>query len=481
MTAPAAARTRHEETRVARSRQAALLVLCLGELMIVLDTTVVNVALPSIRSSLGFSQASLAWAVNAYTLSFGGFLLIAGRLGDLYGRRRWFTAGTALFTAASLLCGVSGTGAELVAARGIQGIGGAMVGATSLSLITSLFPEASERCRAMALFGFLTAGGGCVGVLAGGILTGVLDWHWIFLVNVPVGIAVCILSMTVLSDDPKPRHARGRLDVTGAVTVTAAITLVVYAVVGTGQHRWLSWPTIGPLIVAAGLAAVFVGAQARSSAPLLPHRIVRAPNFALANGIAILWAATMFAWFFFSALYLQVVLGYGPVRVGLAFLPASLLMAVVSLRLSARLVGRLGRRIPLSGGLIIAAAGLTLLARAPVSGDYARDVLPAMLLFGTAGGTILNPLLLAATNDIPPDDAGVASGAVNSSFMMGGALSLGVLATVSAARASSLVTSGHPQLTALNGGYHIAFVVGAGLAIAATCLTPFLDQRSGRR
>jgi EmrB/QacA subfamily drug resistance transporter len=466
MTAPAAARTPHAsrarraETRALRSRQAALLVLCMGELMIVLDTTIVNVALPSIRSSLGFSQTSLAWVVNGYTLSFGGFLLIAGRLGDLYGRRRWFTAGTALFTAASLLCGLSGTQAELTAARGIQGLAGAIVAATSLSLITSLFPEASQRCRAMALFGFVTAGGGCIGVLAGGVLTGLLDWHWIFLVNVPVGIAVCLLSTTVPSDDPRPRHVQGRLNVTGAVTVTAAITLMVYAIVGTGQHRWLSWPTLWPLTAAAGLAAVFVITQARSSAPLLSRRIARAPNFALANGIGILWAATLFAWFFFSALYLQVVLGYSPVRVGLAFLPASLLMAFVSLRLSARLVGRLGRRIPLTGGLILAAAGLALLARAPVSGNYAIDVLPAMLLFGVAGGIVLNPLLLAATSDIPPDDAGVASGAVNSSFMMGGALSLGMLATVSAARTGSLVTSGHSQLAALNGGYHIAFAAG---------------------
>ena len=419
MTIPLApAQTRPGQASDTRSRQAALLVLCLGELLIVLDTTIVNVALPSIRSGLGFSQTSLAWVVNAYTLGFGGFLLIAGRLGDLYGRRRWFTAGTALFTAASLLCGLSGTPVELITARGVQGLGGAIVAATSLSLITSLFPEASERGRAMAVFGFITAGGGCVGVLAGGVLTGLLGWHWIFLVNVPVGIAVCVLSRTVLPGGSGPR-----------------------------------------------------------SVSLLPRRILRAPNFALANGIGIGWMAALFAWFFFSALYLQAVLGYSPVRVGLAFLPASLLMALVSLRLSAWLVDRFGRRTPLIGGLVLAAAGLALLARAPVSGSYATDVLPGMLLFGVAGGTVLNPLLLAATSDIPAEDAGVASGAVNSSFMLGGALSLGLLATVSAARTRGLMASGHPHLAALNGGYHVAFATGAGLALIAACLTLFLDRK----
>jgi EmrB/QacA subfamily drug resistance transporter len=458
-----------EMTPQTRSRWIALLVLCMGTLMIVLDTTIVNVALPSIRQDLGFSQTSLAWVVNGYMLTFGGFLLLGGRLGDLYGHRRLFMSGITLFSLASLTCGLASTQAMLVVARVIQGLGGAIVSAVSLSLMMSLFVEPAERAKAMGVFGFVAAGGGSLGVLLGGILTDLLSWHWIFLVNVPIGLAVCISSVRLLPA-ARPGAADTRLDVTGALTVTASLMLAVYAIVNGNQVGWTSARTLGLLAAAAALLVAFVLVESRVRAPLMPLRLLRLRNLATANVVGVLWAAAMFAWFFLSALYLQLVLGYSPLQVGLAFLPANLIMGAFSLGLSAKLVMRYGIRRPLAAGLALAAGGLLMLARAPVSGSFLPDVLPSMILLGFGAGLAFNPVLLAAMGDVPQTEAGLASGFVNTSFMMGGALGLAVLASIAASRTSSLLATGHPHLDALTGGYHAAFVIGAICALLAMAL-----------
>jgi EmrB/QacA subfamily drug resistance transporter len=450
-----------------RTRWLALIVLCLGDLMIVLDVTIVGVALPSIREDLGFSEESLAWVVNAYLLTFGGFLLLGGRLGDIVGHRRMFLFGIGLFTLASVTCGLAGSQGVLVAARAVQGVGGAIVSAVALSLIITLFTEPAERAKAMGVFGFVASGGGSIGVLLGGVLTDALDWHWIFLVNVPVGIAVFALTLWLLP--ASGGMVRGRLDIAGAVTVTAASMVAVYAIVNGNDVGWTTGRTLGLLGIAAALMALFLWIESRSSAPLVPLRLFRLRNLATANVVGILWSAAMFAWFFLSALYLQLVLGYSPMQVGLAFLPGNLIMGALSLGLSAKLVMRYGIRLPLVAGLGTAAVGLLLFARAPVDGSFVVDVLPGMVLLGIGAGIAFNPVLLAAMSDVQPEEAGLASGVVNTSFMMGGALGLAVLASIAASRTDSLRASGSSALEALNGGYQLAFLAGALFAaLAAT-------------
>ena len=449
-----------------RTRWYALVVLCLGSLMIVLDTTIVNVALPSIRDDLGFSSTSLAWVVNAYLLTFGGFLLLGGRLGDLYGHRRLFLSGIALFTAASLACGLAASQEFLIAARAVQGVGGAVASVVSLSLMMNLFTEPADRAKAMGVFGFVASGGGSIGVLLGGVLTDTLDWHWIFLVNLPIGVAVVLLSLRLLPGR-RGEAGAGKLDVAGAVTVTASLMLAVYAIVNGNQNGWGSVETLALLGAAAALLAVFLLIESRVSSPLMPLRVLRLRNVATANVVGVLWAASMFAWFFLSALYMQLVLGYSPLQVGLAFLPANLVMGVLSVGVSAKLVMRFGIKPPLAAGLLIAGAGLALFARAPVDGSFVVDVLPAMLLLGFGAGIAFNPLLLAAMSDVAPEEAGLASGLVNTAFMMGGALGLAVLASLAASRTDTLTADGDSHLAALTGGYHAAFVVGAIFAVSA--------------
>ncbi len=451
-------------TMDSRTRWFALIVLCLGTLMIVLDTTIVNVALPSIRADLGFSETSLAWVVNAYLLTFGGFLLLGGRLGDLYGHRRLFLIGITLFTLSSLGCGLAGSQGFLVTARAVQGVGGAIASAVSLSLTMNLFTEPAERAKAMGIFGFVASGGGAIGVLLGGVLTDSLDWHWIFLVNLPIGIAVVALSLRLL---PGARtNATGRLDVAGAVTVTASLMLIVYAIVNGNTVGWSSGRTLGFLAAGVAFLVLFLVIESRVSAPLMPLALFRRRNLATANVVGVLWAAAMFAWFFMSALYLQLVLGYSPLQVGLAFLPANLIMGALSVALSARLVMRFGIKPPLAAGLSCAAVGLVLFARAPLGGSFVVDVLPSMILLGIGAGIAFNPVLLAAMSDVAPEESGLASGIVNTAFMMGGALGLAVLASIAAARSDSLRPD-HGPLAALLGGYHVAFLVGAVFAAAA--------------
>ena len=460
-------------TTDSRTRWLALYVLCLGDLMIVLDVTIVGVALPSIREDLGFSEESLAWVVNGYLLTFGGFLLLGGRLGDLFGHRRLFLAGIGLFTAASIACGLATSQGMLIAARAIQGVGGAVVSAVALSLMMTLFTDGADRAKAMGVFGFVASGGGSLGVLLGGVLTDVLDWHWIFLVNVPVGIVVFFLTLRLVPSAFERAEDR-RVDVLGALTVTASLMLAVYAIVNGNKEGWLSAQTLGFLGAGAVLLAAFVAIEARVSTPIMPLSIFRIRNVSVSNVVGVLWAGAMFAWFFLSALYLQLVLGYSPLEVGLAFLPGNLVMGALSVGLSAKLVMRYGIRIPLGVGLSLAAVGLLLFARAPVDGNFVVDVLPPMILLGLGAGVAFNPLLLAAMSDVDPKDAGLASGVVNTAFMMGGALGLAVLASLAASRTDTLLANGDSDAAALTGGYHLAFLVGGLFAIGAAGLGAWL-------
>ncbi|HEY3633508.1 MAG TPA: MFS transporter, partial [Caldimonas sp.] len=415
-------------------------------------------------------QTTLVWVFNAYLLTCGGFLLLGGRLGDLYGHRHFFMVGIVLFTGASLACGLAGTQLTLVAARAVQGIGGAIVDAVALALLMQLFTEANERAKAMGVYSFVCAGGGSIGVVLGGVLTDAYDWHWVFLVNLPIGAAVLGLSIALLPGAGEER-APVRLDVAGAVTVTVALMLAVYAIVGANDAGWTSAQTLALLGAALALLALFVAIEARVAAPLMPLGLFRSPTLNAANVIAVLWSAAMFAWFFLAALYLQRVLGYSAMQVGLAFLPSNLIMAACSLGLSARIVVRFGVRWPLAGGLLCATLGLALFARAPVEGAFFVDVLPGMLLLGLGAGIAFNPLLIAAMSDVDESDSGLASGIVNTAFMMGGALGLAVLASVAATRTGAL-PAGAPgaEIAALNAGYRLAFAVGALCALGAAAL-----------
>jgi EmrB/QacA subfamily drug resistance transporter len=407
-------------------------------------------------------------------ITFGGFLLLAGRFGDLFGHRRMFLGGTAAFTLASLVCGVSGSQGMLIVARAVQGLGGAVVSAVAFSLIVVLFTEPGERAKAMGVFGFVMSGGGSIGVLAGGVLTDLVGWHWIFLVNLPIGLAVTVTGLKLLPAIETGAH-RERLDVPGAAAITTAMVLAVYAIVNGNTAGWTSAQTLGLLAGAAVIALGFVAWEARVPAPLMPLRIFRHRNLSVANVVGILWAAAMFALFFLSALYLQLVLGYSPLKVGLAFLPGNLIMMAFSLGLSAKLVMRYGFRGPLAFGLGIAALSLLWFARAPVHGSFLVDVLPSMILIGIGGGLAFNPVLMAAMSDVEPQNSGLASGITNTAFMMGGALGLAVLASAASARTQHLAATGHGTLAALTGGYHLAFVIGAifsvgGAAVGAALL-----------
>jgi EmrB/QacA subfamily drug resistance transporter len=459
----------------ARKRMLALYVLCFGDLMIVVDSSIVNVALPSIREDLGFSESSLAWVVNAYLLTFGGFLLLGGRLGDLYGHRRMFLVGIGVFTVASLACGLAGSQEVLIGARAVQGFGGAIVSVVVLSLVMILFTEPAERARAMGIIGFVLSGGAAAGVLLGGVLTDILSWHWIFLVNIPVGIAVFAVCRSMLPADQPAQ--KGRLDIAGAVTVTASLMIAVYAIVNGNEVGWTTARTLGMLAVAAVLLLAFLVIESRVAEPLMPLRLFRHRNLSTANVVGVLMAAAMFAWFFLASLYLQRVLGYTPLEVGLAFLPGTIIWGAASILLSDRLVIRFGIKTPLVAGLLLFAVSFLFFARAPADGSFTVDVLAGMLLIGLGGGITFNPLLLAAMGDVGPTEAGLASGIVNTAFMMGGALGLAVLASVAASRTDTLLASGDSNPVALTGGYHAAFLVGAafaatGAVVAAALLRP---------
>jgi EmrB/QacA subfamily drug resistance transporter len=433
--------------------------------MIVLDTTIVNVALPSIRADLAFNEASLVWVVNAYMLTYGGFLLLGGRLGDLFGPRKLFLLGLTVFTIASVACGLAQSQTMLIAARAVQGLGGAVVSAVALSLMMNLFIDDAERAKAMGVYGFVCAGGGSIGVLLGGLLTS-LSWHWIFLVNVPIGFAVYVAAMRLIPRDTPPA-TRGPLDVWGAVTVTSSLMLAVYAIVNGNTMGWSSPAISGMLVASLLLLAAFIWIESRTPAPLMPLRLFKLRNVATANVVGVLWAAAIFAWFFMSALYMQSVLQYTPMQVGLAFLPSNLIMAAFSVGLSAAIVMRYGWKIPMTAGLVMAAIGLALFALAPVNGSFWLHVFPGMLLLGLGAGVAFNPVLLAAMSDVAPEESGLASGMVNTSFMMGGALGLAILASLAEATTARTVASGASRAAALTAGYQAAFWAGAACAAMA--------------
>ncbi|HEY2282367.1 MAG TPA: MFS transporter [Solirubrobacteraceae bacterium] len=463
----AAAHESHSAQESDRNRWIALYVLCVGVLMIVLDATVVNVALPSIQTDLGFSQSSLAWVVNAYLIAFGSLLLLAGRLGDLIGRRTVFMAGLVVFTAASLTCGLAQSQEMLVAARFVQGVGGAMTSAVVLGMIVTMFPEPREQAKAIGVYGFVASAGGSVGLLAGGVLTQAINWHWIFFINVPIGIATGIVALRLLRRDEGIGFGAGA-DVLGAVLITSSLMLGVYTIVKpAAEDGWGAARTLELGAVSLALLLAFVLRQARARNPLIPLRIFRSRNVSGANTVQMLMVAGMFGMFFLGALYLQRVLGYDALEIGLAFLPATVVMGILSLRYSERLIMRFGARTMLFPGLILIASGLLLFSQAPVHGDYLTNVLPVMLLFGFGIGSSFPSLMTLAMSGATPEDAGLASGLVNTSAQVGGALGLAVLATLSATRTSHLLAGGSSNAAALVGGYHLAFVIGAGLMAVA--------------
>jgi EmrB/QacA subfamily drug resistance transporter len=451
----------------ARRRWVALVVLCTGMLMIVLDATVVNVALPAIQSDLGFTESGLAWVVNAYLIAFGGLLLLAGRLGDLVSRRGVFLAGLGVFTVASLVCGLSQTGWMLVTARFVQGAGGAMTSAVILGMIVTMFPQPREQAKAIGVYAFVASAGGSVGLLVGGALTEAISWHWIFFVNLPIGIATAVLARRLLAHDRGIGLAQGA-DVPGAVLVTSGLMLAVYTIVEpAAEHGWGAPRTLLLGAVALALIAGFVAREATAANPLVPLRIFRNRAIAGANLIQILSVAGMFGMFFLGALYLQKVLGYEPLQTGVAFLPVTLVMGTLSVRYSERITMRFGARNALVAGLAFIAAALALLARIPVGGDYLTDVLPTMILLGLGGGVAFPALMTLAMSGATPTDAGLASGLVNTTAQVGGALGLAMLATLAATRTDTLVASGDSTAAALTGGYRLAFLVAAALVVAA--------------
>jgi len=453
-----------------RSRWISLYVLCAGMLMIVLDVTVVNVALPSIQDDLGFSQSSLAWVVNAYLIAFGGLLLLAGRFGDLLGRRRVFLIGLAVFTAASLLCGLADSQGLLVAARFIQGVGGAMTSAVILGMIVTMFPEPREQAKAIGVYAFVASAGGSVGLVAGGVLTQSINWHWIFFVNIPIGIATAIVARRLLDRDEGIGFAEGA-DVPGAVLITSSLMLGVYTIVKpAAEHGWGSAGALGLGAVSLALLAGFVVRESRAATPLIPLRIFRSRNVSGANVVQALAVVGMFGMFFLGALYLQRVRGYDALQIGLAFLPATLIMGTLSIRYSERLIMRFGAKTMVAPGLALIVVGLLWFTQAPVDGGYTLHVLPVMVLLGFGAGSTFPALVTVAMSGATREDAGLASGLVNTSAQVGGALGLAVLATLSATRTHALTRGGSNTALALTGGYHLAFLVGALVMLVAIAI-----------
>ncbi|HEV7773210.1 MAG TPA: DHA2 family efflux MFS transporter permease subunit [Conexibacter sp.] len=453
------------------NRWAALLVLCAGVLMIVLDMTIVNVALPSIQDDLGFSGSDLAWVVNAYLIAFGGLLLLAGRLGDLISRRGVFLAGLGVFSVASLACGLAQSGDMLVIARFVQGAGGALTSAVVLGMIVTLFPEPREQAKAIGVYAFVASAGGAIGLLVGGVLTQALDWHWIFIVNVPIGIATAVATRRLIAHDTGA-GLRGGADVPGVVLVTGALMLAVYTIVKpAAEDGWGAASTLVCGTVALVLLVAFVAREATARSPLVPLRIFRSRTIVGANAIQGLGAAGMFGTFFLGSLFLERVLGYDALEIGLAFLPTCVLMGVVSLRCTDRLVMRFGARNTVIPGLALLVAGLALFAQAPADATFATNLLPAMTLLGIGAGVCFPALMNLAMSDAVPQDAGLASGLVNTTAQVGGALALAVLATVSNTHSEALVRGGASSAQALTGGFHLAAwiaaaLVGVGLLVA---------------
>lgn len=471
-------------TATDKARWGALAVLCAGQLMIILDATVVNVALPSIQASLGFSSSSLAWVVNAYLIPFAGLLLLAGRLGDLLGRRRVFVTGIAVFTVASLGCGVAQNAATLLAARVLQGAGGAVASAVTLGMVVTLFPEPRERAKAIGAYSFVQSAGGTIGTLAGGILTQTLGWHWIFVVNVPIGAVAVLLATRRLADDrPSAAHRAGaRVDVPGAALVTAALALGVYAIVRTSPGGRLTAATPICGAVALALLAAFVLRQRSAPTPLLPLRVLRSRAVAGGQAVQGLMVAGVFGFQFLAVLYLRDVLGRGEIATGAAFLPTSLSIGVLSLFVAPRLIARYGARTVLLPGLLLLAAGLAVLGRTPVNGRFTLDLLPALLLLGISFGIAMPAVATLAMSTATPADSGTASGLFGALQQVGSVVGLAVVSTVAAGHTRALSRAGADTAAALTGGYDLGFRVGAGIVLAAFAVAlAVLPRAAGAR
>ena len=457
-------------TRSATNPRIVLVLICFAQFMVVLDATVVNVALPSIQKDLHMSEENLQWVVNAYTLVFGGFLLLGGRAGDLLGRKRLFLGGLVVFTLASLLDGLSTSQGMLIASRSLQGLGAAFISPAALAIISTTFKEGSDRAKALGIWAAIAIGGSAIGLVLGGALTQTFSWPWIFFINVPVGVAVFLLSLRLLPES-RDEVAHRSFDIPGAVTVTAGLMVLVYGIVEAQSKGWLSAQTIGTFTLSAVLLAAFVLIEQRATAPLVRLSIFRVRSLATANIVMLFVMSGMFAMFFFNSLYVQRVLGYGPLKAGIAFLPLTAGI-MLSAGLASSFAPKIGVRLVAVVGLIFAAAGLLLLIRLPVDGSYVRDFLPSLLIVSFGMGAVFVPLTLIATTGLADEDQGLASGLFNTSQQVGGALGLAILSTIAASRTAHL---GGTTPTALVGGFHWAFFgatlfVGVGLVVLLSML-----------
>ena len=444
----------------------ALYVLCVGMLMIVLDATIVNVALPTIQEDLGFAQNDLAWVVNAYLIAFGGLLLLSGRIGDLIGQRRIFLVGLAVFTGASLVCALAQSQGLLIGARFVQGIGGALTSAVILGMIVTMFPEPREQAKAIGAYTFVAVAGGSIGLLAGGVLTETINWHWIFFVNLPIGIATALFALRVVPDRAGIGLKAGA-DLASAALLTGALMLGVYTILGVAEEGWGSTQTLALGAVSLALLAAFIVRQSRIANPLMPLRLFRVPNVAGANLVQALLVVGMFGIFFLGALYLQRVLGYSALEVGLAYLPLTIVMGTMSFRFTGLLNLRFGPEATLLPAMVFVVVALLLFARTPVDATYAIDIAPAMVALGVGAGLAFPSLMTLAMSGATPSDSGLASGLVNTSVQVGGAIGLAVLATLATERTESALADGESVASALNSGYHVAYLVAAGLVVVA--------------
>jgi EmrB/QacA subfamily drug resistance transporter len=450
-----------------RRDRTALYVLCLGMLMIVLDATIVNTALPVLKDELDFSDGNLTWVLNAYLIPFGGLLMLSGRIGDLVGQRRMVLWGMSLFTVASLLCGLAASQEVLIAARFLQGVGGALGSSVILGMIITMYQEPREQGEAIGVYSFVASAGGSLGLLLGGVLTDALSWNWIFLVNLPIGIATVVLAKRLVPDRPGLGLKDNKVDVPGALMLTGGLMIAVYAIVGVEREGWGSAQTLGLAAVALVLLTGFVVRQARIAHPLLPLRIFRSRNVTGANLVLLGVLAGMFSVFFFGARYAGEVLGYSPIEIGLAFLPLTVLIGAVSTRGAQPMAERFGPRNVLVMGLVLVVAAVLLFTRSSIGGSYVADMLPSMVLLGLGAGLSFPSIMGLAMSGATPQDSGIASGLVNTSMQVGGAVALSVLATFAAERTTADLEGGANPVEALNAGFHVAFLIAAGIAVLA--------------